>query len=150
MVFAEGTITSGKHILKLKRGAFSSLLPVKPIMIVNTLSDDFHLSVGSSGLFLHLIRTLCYLYHNIRVIELPIITPNDHLYEYYSKTHPEIKEQWEVFAEVTREIMCEVGNMEKSDMGLRDSIDYSNIVLGVEEKKKKDKNIVENENKSKI
>ena len=129
MLFPEGTVTAGKHIMRFKKGAFHSLLPVKPTTINTTLSH-FHLSVGSAGLFPHFVRTFCYLYHNVRITELPVMTPNDFMYKTYMEKHPEITEKWEVFSEVAREVMCQASNLEKSEMTFRDSCDYSHIVKG--------------------
>lgn len=139
LVFPEGTITSGKHILKLKRGAFSSLLPVKPLIIQTNTYDKFHLSVGGCGLLVHFIRTLCYLYHDVEVTELPIMAPTKYMYEYYSKIHPEIKDEWEIYAEVVRELYCKIGNFEKSEKTLRNSKEYADIING---KKKKNSLLV--------
>jgi 1-acyl-sn-glycerol-3-phosphate acyltransferase len=136
LVFPEGTVTSGKHVMRFKKGAFNSLLPVKPLVINTVTSPNFHLSVGSAGLFPHFIYTLCFLWNTIEVTELPVMTPNEHMFNYYRQKHPELKEDWEVFAEVAREIMCESSHMEKSENTFRDSVDYANTVLG---KKKKEK-----------
>ncbi len=134
LIFPEGTVTSGNHILRFRRGAFSSLLPIKPIIIKTTLYDKFHLSVGSAGLFAHFVRTLCYLYHNVEILELPVMAPTKHMYEYYSKLHPELKEEWEIFAEVARELYCNIGNFEKSEKSFKDSKDYSDIIHGRKKK----------------
>ena len=134
MLFPEGTVTAGKHIMKFKKGAFNSLLPVKPTTINTTLSN-FHLSVGSAGLLPHFVRTFCFLYHNVSITELPVMTPNDFMYKTYMEKHPEITEKWEVFAEVAREVMCQASNLEKSEMTFRDSCDYSHIVNGEMKKK---------------
>lgn len=114
----------------MKKGAFNALLPIKPITIHTTLSDSFHLSVGAGGLMNHFIRTLCYLYHNIRIAELPVITPNEFMYENYTREHPNITERWEIYAEVTREIMCRAGDFQKTEFTFRDSCEYANTVLG--------------------
>jgi hypothetical protein len=143
MIFPEGTVTSGKHVLKFKKGAFYSLLPLKPLIIKTNLWDQFHLSVGSAGLLVHLIRTLCHLYHDVEILELPIMAPTPFMYENYSKMHPEIKENWEIFAEVAREIYCNVGNFEKSDKTLRDSKEYSDTI---HKRKKKDTLLITLEN----
>ena len=134
LIFPEGTVTSGNHILRFKKGAFNSLLPLKPVIIKTNLNDNFHMSIGSAELFPHLIRTLCYLYHDVEIIELPVIAPTKYMYEYYSELHPELREDWEKYAEVTREIYCSVGKFEKSEKTFRDSKEYSGIVEGQKEK----------------
>jgi lysophosphatidylcholine acyltransferase/lyso-PAF acetyltransferase len=136
LVFAEGTVTSGKHIMKFKKGAFHSLLPIKP-SIINTTLNKYHLSVGAAGLLPHFLKTLCYLYNNIEITELPVMKPNDFMFENYSKSHPEITEKWEIYAEVAREIMCKASGMSKTDMTFRESIEYSNLVKGIKKKDNK-------------
>jgi 1-acyl-sn-glycerol-3-phosphate acyltransferase len=126
MIFPEGTVTNGRYVLKLKKGAFHSLLPIKP-MVIHTTNPTFDVSVGSSSLFLHFIRTLCYVYHNITVIELPVIKPNNFMYENYP--NKKITEKWEIYAEVARDILCEVGNFGKSESTLRDNRVYYDIVM---------------------
>ena len=135
MIFPEGTVTSGKHILKLKKGAFNSLLPVKPAIINTTTSDSAHLSVGVLNISTHMIMTLCYFYHWVEIIELPVMTPNDFMFENYAKIHPEIKEKWEVYAEVARDVMCECSGLEKSQATFRDNMEYY-ALTGYKKKKK--------------
>jgi len=134
LIFPEGTVTSGKHILRFKKGAFYSLLPLKPLIINTTLNDDFHLSIGAGGVLVNLIRSMCYLYHNVEIIELPIMRPTKYMYEYYSQLHPELKEDWEKYAEVAREIYSNFGKLEKSEKTLRDSKEYADLVTGPKKK----------------
>ncbi len=136
IIFPEGTVTSGGHVLKFKKGAFSSLLPIKPMLIQTNLSDTFHLSCGSAPLLVHFIRTLCYFYHNISILELPIMTPTEHMYQYYQKLHPEIIDRWEIFSEVAREVYVKIGNFKKSSKTLTDSCIYADAVNNKEKKEK--------------
>ncbi len=70
------------------------------------------------------------MWNNVEITELPVMTPNEHMFNYYRQKHPELKEDWEIYAEVAREIMCEYSEMEKSENSLRDSFEYSGLVLG--------------------
>jgi hypothetical protein len=117
--------------MKFKKGAFNSILPVKPVVINTVLSDTFHLSVGSAGLFTHFVRTLCYFYHRIHVTELPILFPNEFMFQNYTTKNPQYTEKWEIYAEVAREIMCRSSNLLKTESTFRDSCEYANIVNGV-------------------
>lgn len=121
MIFPEGTTTSGRHLLPFKKGAFCSLLPVKATFIHPNLYEDFHLAVGSSDVGCNYLRSLSKLYNKVEYVELPVIAPNDYMYENYSHFG---KEKWEIFAEVCRNIMCELGDFQKSEFGLRDSFRY--------------------------
>ena len=129
MIFPEGTTTSGRHILRFKKGAFVSLLPLKPTIMHPNLSKVYHLGAGASNAGLCYFRALAQLYNKIEYIELPIMTPNEYMYNTYASYG---KEKWEIYAEVAREIMCTLGNLKKSEMGLRDSFRYCSCI---EEKK---------------
>lgn len=68
------------------------------------------------------------------------------MFENYSKTHPEIKEKWEIYAEVAREVICECGNLEKSTATYRDNKEYNEILMGVKKQNNKES---KDENKEK-
>ena len=121
MVFPEGTTTSGRHLLKFKRGAFYSLLPVKPNIVHPNLNPHFHLGCGSTDVGINYARTLTELFVQTEYIELPIMTPNEYMKKNFASYG---KEDWEIYAEVAREIMCEIGGFKKSDKHYRDSARY--------------------------
>jgi hypothetical protein len=131
LIFPEGTVSSGRHILKLNKGAFYNLLPIKPI-IVKSLNQDFDLSVGVSGLAMHLIRTFCYLWHDYEIMRLPIIQPNEFMFK---NLYTDKAEKWEVYAEVVKDIYCEIGGFEKSEASLKEALEYEKLISG---KSKKD------------
>ena len=56
---------------------------------------------------------------------MPIIKPTEFMYKNYSHFG---KEKWEIYAEVVRKIYSEIGNLEESNLGLRDDKKY-NIAL---------------------
>jgi 1-acyl-sn-glycerol-3-phosphate acyltransferase len=122
MIFPEGTTSSGRHLFKFKKGAFTSLLPIKPNIILPNLNRNFHLGCGSTKVGINYARTLTELYVQTEFIELPIMTPNDFMFNNFSSYG---KEKWEIYAEVAREIMCELGNFKKSDKELKDSFRYA-------------------------
>ena len=129
MIFPEGTTTSARHILKFKKGAFFTSLPIKPTIIHPNLKKNFHIAVGTSDATLNYFRSLTELYNKVEYIELPIMTPNEYMYTNFSNYG---NEKWEIYAEVAREIMCTLGNFKKSEMGIRDSFRY---ISCLEEKK---------------
>ena len=118
MIFPEGTTTSNRHILKFKRGAFASLLPIKPMMVKGNFNNNFHIGCGNSDVFINYLRGYTKLFSYVEYIELPIMKPTDFMYEKYKDLG---KEKWEIFAEVAREIYCEIGGFQKSDMTLKDT-----------------------------
>ena len=121
MIFPEGTTTSGRHLLKFKKGAFYTFLPVKPNIVHPNLNPYFHLGCGSTDVGVNYCRTLTELYVQTEFIELPIMTPNDYMKNHFSSFG---KEDWEIYAEVAREIMCELGGFKKSNKHYRDSARY--------------------------
>ena len=81
-----------------------------------------------AGLLVHIIRTLCYLCHDVEILKLHVMTPNKHMFKYYSKLDPELKENWEIFGEVVIELYFNIGKFEKSEKTFRDFKEYSDII----------------------
>ena len=139
MIFPEGTTSSGRHLLEFKRGAFYSLLPIKPNIILPNLNNEFHLGCGDTNVGINYGRTLTNLYVRTDFIELPIMTPNEYMFNNFSSYG---KEKWEIYKEVAKEIMCILGNFKKSNMEFDDSKRYNycikNHVFVEKEKFKKD------------
>lgn len=121
MIFPEGTTSSNRHILPFKKGAFVSLLPVKPSIIKANEYSNFHVSCGATGVGWHYFRGLCELFTPISYIELPIITPTEYMFETYKDLG---EEKWEIFANVARNIFIELGEFQRGDAGLRESFRY--------------------------
>ena len=117
LIFPEGTATNGKYILKFKKGAFYSLLPIKPQLIL--LDDDLNYSVaiGVNTVENNYFRSLCYFGCKMYLCELPVIKPTEYMFQNYSDLG---NEKWEIFAEVTRKIMCEIGGLNPSNRTFRD------------------------------
>ena len=126
VLFPEGTTTTGKYILKYKKGAFYSLLPIKPEIINIYHSDDYHVSIGAANVVMSSLRSLAYFNINMYFVDLPVINPTDYMFEKYKSLG---KEKWEIFAEVTRRIICEVGGFEMSDKNFRDQKKYVKAMI---------------------
>ena len=122
-LFPEGTTTNGKYILKFKRGAFYSLLPIKPQIILLDNNLNYSVAIGVGSAVMNYFRSLCYFGCKINLCELPVIKPTEYMFEKYSHLG---EEKWEVFAEVTRKIMCEIGGLTPSDKTFRDNKRYEN------------------------
>jgi hypothetical protein len=126
IVFPEGTTTTGHHIIKLRKGAFELLQPLKSF-IINSYTEGYDLGEGITSTHWKGFHTFATLYHKLRVIELPVIYPTDYMYENYQKLHPEITGKSEIYADVMREIWCEVGGFQKSDKGFKDYVEYLSL-----------------------
>ena len=124
-IFPEGTATNGKYILKFKKGAFYALLPIKPQIIM--LDDDLNYSVGIgvNTAALNYFRSLCYFGCKMNLCVLPVIKPTEYMFKHYSNLGGE---KWEIFAEVTRKIMCEISGLKPSNRTFRDLKKYENAL----------------------
>ena len=110
-IFPEGTTTNGKYILKFKKGAFYSLLPIKPQLILLDDNLNYSVAIGVSTTVANYFRSLCYFGCKMNLCELPVIRPTEYMWKNYSDLG---SEKWEIFAEVTRKIMCEIGRLKPS------------------------------------
>ena len=136
LLFPEGTTTNGKYILKFKRGAFYNLLPIKPQLILLEDNVDYSVGIGVSSVELNYFRSLCYCGCKMNLCELPVIKPTEYMWQNYSNLG---NERWEIFAEVTRNIMCEIGGLKQSNRTFRDSKYYENsLYKGVYEEENSD------------
>ena len=117
VVFPEGTCSCGRNILRFKKGAFYSLSPIKPQIITVDQNSSFHLSVGATNVILGYLKNLCHTFNIIYVAILPTVRPTDYMFEYYKNLG---KEKWEIYANVVRKIYSETGELQETDMGLRD------------------------------
>ena len=125
-LFPEGTTTNGKYILKFKRGAFYNLLPIKPQIILLRNNLNYSVAIGVGSPVMNYFRSLCYFGCQINLCELPVIKPTEYMFEKYADLG---EEKWEIFAEVTRKIMCEIGGLTPSDKTFRDSKRYENSLV---------------------
>ena len=128
-IFPEGTTTSNRHILKFKKGAFYHLLPIKPQIIKIDQNCPLHIACGVQNILFHSLKIMTYPFVEMGYYDLPVIRPTKYMYEHYSKLG---KEKWEIFAEVTRKIYCEIGGFEESSYGFRDVDLYERSVLSGE------------------
>ena len=121
-IFPEGTTTSNRNILKFKKGAFYHLLPIKPQIILIDQNSPLHIACGVQNIFFHTWKIMAYSFSELFYIDMPVIRPTEYMFEHYSYLG---KEKWEIFAEVTRKIFCEIGGFEESNLGYRDDHIYS-------------------------
>ena len=121
VIFPEGTTTSNRNILKFKKGAFYHLLPIKPQIIKIDQNSPVHIACGAQNICFHTWKLLSFYRNDIYYMDLPVIKPTEFMFENYKNYG---KEKWEIFAEVTRKIYCEIGGFTESDLGYRDSDKY--------------------------
>lgn len=126
-MFPEGTTTCGRNILKFKRGSFAALLPVKPLIYNVYQESHYHMSIGVMPVVLSYIKNFCHGINPLYSIDMPIIRPTEYMFQNYSNLG---SEKWEVYAEVVKKIMAEVGNLKESPLRLRDSHRYLRALKG--------------------
>ncbi len=134
-IYPEGTISNGTHLIKFKRGAFMTLLPLKPIVELIDQTAECTLSTGALSMFLHMILVCCYFWHNVTFLDLPIIEPTEYMYENYRKNEEksgskEKKENWMIYMEVTKLIMAECSGLKKSDSSFEEKLAYLSEITG--------------------
>ena len=125
-IFAEGTTTSNRHILKFKKGAFYHLLPIKPQIIKIDQNCPLHIACGVQNIFFHTMKIMTYPLVEMGYFDLPVIRPTEFMFQRYANLG---KNKWEIFAEVTRKIYCEIGGFQESNYGFRDVDLYERSVL---------------------
>lgn len=118
VIFPEGTGSNNTCLIDFKKGAFASLTPVKPYLILfhnigflgkDSQTDEFSLAPGGTNAFIHVLLCFCYLYFNdVRVMFLPVIKPTEYLYEKYQSLG---KSKTEIYMNACRLIMGEVGEL---------------------------------------
>lgn len=124
LIFPEGTVSSGKHLLNFKKGAFENMLPIKPY-VVKSANKNFDLSCGVLSLPIHLIICLCFVFHKIEIYELAI-NPDEILNDKYNETFGD--EKWKCFAEICQKIIADSIKIKISNKGFRDNIEYRDLL----------------------
>jgi 1-acyl-sn-glycerol-3-phosphate acyltransferase len=119
IIFPEGTLCSGTHLLKFKRGAFSSLFPIKPMIVKLDFTGEESISCGALNFILHVVVLLTKIKQNITFIELPTIYPTEYMLEKYMCLG---KEKWQIYSEVVRLIYSEIGGFKLSDRNFSDML----------------------------
>ena len=131
LIYPEGSTTCARDILKFKKGAFVYLLPLKPNIITIDQNDNCHLASGCQDMLLNTLKFFCYFKADIYYINMPVIRPTDFMYKQYFYLG---KEKWEIYAEVTRKIFCEIGEFKECDQGYREAHKYGqSLIKGIYE-----------------
>ena len=119
LIFPEGTTTNGKYIAGFKKGAFISLLPVKPLLVKPC--EGFVLQTNR---YFSFVRTLASLKLKVEYADLPIIKPTEYMFEKYKDLG---KEKWEIYANVVNKMYAEIGGFKQCNIRFRDRNLYQKI-----------------------
>lgn len=122
LIYPEGTISNGTHLLPFKKGAFHALYPVKPIITTPIYKNNYDLSSGAMEAYEHQIISYCYFQFSFSYKLLPIIEYTD----FAKKNKKDPNENDEItFTHLVYEIMREVGKFERTDKSLNEFRDYT-------------------------
>lgn len=112
IMYPEGTISSGKYLLPFKRGAFTSLLPIKPYICRSIFGNGPEISQGCLPAPVHMMYMHCYNICEYDLLDLPVIECTEFMLK-NNKKNPEEKD-YETFMNTTYEIMLEIGGLERT------------------------------------
>ena len=126
-IYPEGTITNGTHLIKFKRGAFMTLLPLKPIVELVDQTAECTLATGALPMHLHMILVCSYLWNKDTFLDLPIIEPTEYMYQNFKK---EGEENWMVYMNVTKLIMAECAGLKISNSSFDEKLEYLSQIKG--------------------
>lgn len=135
MIYPEGTISKGTHLMPFKKGAFKAGLPVKPYLsLINKDSSFCDLSQTTIPALFHMFIFGCFLYNYYIFKSLPTII----LTEFALKTNKvnNNEEPFETFMNTCYNIMKECGGFSKTNKGLKEFCDYTNKIDELKKKKK--------------
>lgn len=123
LIYPEGTTTNGKYILNFKRGAFQSLLPIKPLYTKLTTSGPGINDTPMSSLE-HFYLTFCFIWRICYFYELPVIECTPYMIKKYKINENEL--DCDVYARVVNNIYVEIFDLIPSDKTLKDLKKYEN------------------------
>jgi 1-acyl-sn-glycerol-3-phosphate acyltransferase len=129
LIYPEGATTNGSHIIKFKKGAFMSLRKIKPhVSTFKALTNVRPVHGDAIDIFTYCIVLAEIMFAVYIIQELPVFEPNEYFWKNHWRQGKE--EKWEAYARVIRDIMCDAGGLQVSDLSLEDKIDYKHIVRG--------------------
>ena len=83
LIYPEGTVSSGKYILEFKKGAFMSLMPLKPLY--SEIDDGNGIYLCPMPFFEHMYYYFCFLWNFNYFYELPIMECTEYMLKNHSK-----------------------------------------------------------------
>jgi hypothetical protein len=101
------------------------LYPLKPYLIRPEQNSEFSLTVGILKFWFHLMLSFSYVYQRFTILDCPVITPTEYMFKKFPHKG---KHKWEIYCEVTRDILSEIAEVEKSNKTFKDMLEYISIV----------------------
>ena len=122
LIYPEGTVSSGKYILEFKKGAFTSLMPLKPVF--SQINNGQGIYLSPMPFFEHMYFMFCFLFKFARFYELPVIECNEFMLKNHSK---EGEKAEDTYARVANLIYQEVFDLKFSNKTYKDLDEYEEI-----------------------
>lgn len=127
-IFPEGTSTNGRVLINFKKGAFYSLTPVKPFLLLNDQGGrSIPLAAGGMKMLINLMLTICYLSVKMEFVELPVFAPTDYLYEHFKHLG---KDKPSIYANAMRCVMSEITGFPIIESNFEDKLAYMSAIKG--------------------
>lgn len=126
-IFAEGTQTNGTYLATFKKGAFAGNYTVQPVVIKYKWNDCSPTWEGIPWInHMFVMMSMCN-FMTVEVHRLPPFKPNDYLFT----THADKgKEQWEIYAWATRQVIAKFGKLKLTEQSNSDKLSYKNFMRG--------------------
>ena len=115
-IYPEGTIANGTCLLRFKKGAFISELPIKPVFFKFT-GSSINPTYDSIEVWESLILVMSNFYNSCEVTELPVFKPNEYLFKERTDLG---KSRSEIYGEAVRRVLAKVGG----DLKLENNADH--------------------------
>ena len=112
LIFAEGCTTNGSSLIKFKKGAFSNLKRVTPMVMSYSLDSSVSVAFDIMEILPLSILNLSWGFMRCKTIKLPDIWPNEYM---LNRKEAKGLERWEAYAEVIREVMSKASGLPKSN-----------------------------------
>ena len=132
-IFPEGGNSNGSHLLRFKRGAFTSLLPITPL-VIEFQYEMFSPAFDVIGFFPYLIFQLSSIQTSCILKKFPVFVPNEYLFKNHANKG---SDKWEIYSWALRDVMSIGGSITKSDdQSQADRLHYK-ALMGVKSDKYK-------------
>ena len=128
MIFPEGSTSNGTSILPFKRGAFHSLLPVKPVSVkyptYNTvfpanevMQDHIVMILGSCNLLPTFVKVTLY----------PVFEPTEYLWRQHADKG---QSKWEIYAWAVRDLISQHTGLPPCNQPYSEQLQYFKYLTG--------------------
>jgi len=125
IIYPEGGTTNGSCLVKFKKGAFSGLRSVKPLIFKYKYK---YFNIENSVLNFVAMTALMAtnFYGELTISEMPVFMPNEYFFKHHSR---EGEEKWETYARVMRDLMALESGLEISELAIEEKYKYKELLF---------------------